>query len=83
MPEKFTNKEISLTYFKLEKQIIGEKNQHIGQFQCRCGIKRSQDLAKGYQNLISHIKTEHLDYLEVMQSRSQTGQMDKFRVETN
>lgn len=37
-------------------------------FRCRCGVERTQNIKKGYQNLASHIKEHHNDWQDIMES---------------
>jgi hypothetical protein len=41
----------------------------ITTFKCQCGTERSQDLKKGYVNLVSHIKTQHPDWNITMDTK--------------
>jgi len=64
---KYSSKEISATFF--EGIASSETSKSSNKFKCKCGVTRSQDLKKGYINLISHIKTNHPDWEEVMSSK--------------
>ena len=55
----FTNKQIVEFYFK---------TQADGSFKCRCGKLRKQAKSAGFQNLISHIFSDHKDYVADMTS---------------
>ena len=55
----FTNKQIVEFYFK---------TQTDGSFKCRCGKLRKQAKGAGFQNLISHVFSDHKDYVADMTS---------------
>ena len=64
----YSSKELATTYFEeIESKEVGNKT--VTTFKCRCGTKRSQDLKKGYVNLVSHIKNQHLDWQEIMNAK--------------
>ena len=60
---KYSSKSIATTFFQETETEIKE-TRTITTFQCQCGAKRSQDLKKGYVNLLSHIKDCHKDVVE-------------------
>ena len=69
---KFDSKAIAATFF--EKVSSEEKgNATITKFKCQCGAQRTQNLKKGYQNLISHIKDQHKNWEEIMESKHLEG----------
>ena len=76
----YTTREIVSTFFEgLPKDSKGGKGeQTISKFTCSCGTTRSQDLKKGLTNLISHIKSDHKDWEEVMKSKKKTGPQSLF-----
>ena len=64
----YSSKQLAATFFEeLNSKKVGEKS--ISTFKCQCGISRSQDLKKGYVNLVSHIKSQHPDWKEIMDSK--------------
>ena len=69
---KFDSKAIAATFFE---KIGSEENGGITitKFKCQCGITRAQNLKKGYQNLISHIKDQHSNWEEIMKSKHLEG----------
>ena len=72
MTIKFASKQIAATFF--EKVSSEEKgNVTMTTFKCQCGVKRSQNLKKGYQNLLSHIKGQHTDWQEIMKAKHLEG----------
>ena len=66
---KFESKAIAATFF--ERVSSEEKGgATITQFKCQCGIERTQNLKKGYQNLVSHIKGHHKNWEDIMESKN-------------
>lgn len=64
----YTTREIATTFFEdVPKNSKGEQTNF--KFKCSCGTTRTQDLKKGLTNLISHIKNDHKDWEEVMNSK--------------
>jgi hypothetical protein len=64
----YSSKELVATFFE-EIESNEVNNKTITTFKCQCGTKRSQDLKKGYVNLVSHIKNQHLDWQPIMESK--------------
>jgi hypothetical protein len=64
----YTTREIVRTFFH-DVPLKGQGEQTQTKFQCTCGTTRTQDLKKGLTNLISHIKNDHLDWEQVMNSK--------------
>lgn len=64
----FSSKSIATTFFE-ETTIAMKGTRTITTFVCKCGVTRSQDLKKGYVNLLSHIKENHLDWEDIMKSK--------------
>ena len=65
---KYESKAIAATFFE-EISSEEKSNKTITKFKCQCGTIRSQDLKKGYVNLISHIKDQHKDWESIMESK--------------
>jgi hypothetical protein len=64
----YTTREIVTTFFQdVPNNSKGEQTN--SKFKCSCGVSRTQDLKKGLTNLISHIKNDHKDWEEVMNSK--------------
>ena len=65
---KFESKVIAATFFE---KVTSKKNGNktITTFKCQCGTVRNQNLKNDYQNLVSHIKDQHQDWEEIMQSK--------------
>ena len=64
----YSSKQLAATFFEeIDSKQVGSKT--ITTFKCQCGTERSQDLKKGYINLISHIKNQHPDWNHIMDSR--------------
>ena len=61
----YTNKEIARHYFVATS--VPEM------YQCVCGQLRKQAAKTGYGNLVSHVKTNHKDYKEQIQSKICAG----------
>jgi hypothetical protein len=55
---KFESKAIATTFFE-KVSSIEKGSVTITKFKCQCGTERTQNLEKGYQNLVSHIKESH------------------------
>ncbi len=65
----FDSKTIAFTFFeKISSEQKGDST--VTKFKCQCGIQRTQNLKKGYQNLISHIKEQHPNWEEIIQSKN-------------
>jgi hypothetical protein len=62
----FDAKKKCATFFKEIGTVRKNKDVLITTFKCQCGITRTQDLKKGYSNLISHIYSQHPDWQEIM-----------------
>lgn len=54
------------------------KTPHDGNelWKCRCGKFRKQNLKKGYQNLISHVKSNHPEYLNIFHEEQGNSQLE-------
>jgi hypothetical protein len=65
---EYSSKSLATTFFERvdSKEINGKT---ITTFKCQCGISRSQDLKKGFVNLVSHIKSQHPDWQGVMDAK--------------
>ncbi len=76
---KFESKEIVATFYQ---QISQEEKGHvlITKFKCQCGNTRTQNLKKGYGNLISHIKEQHTDWEKIMEAKrlNSSSKLTKF-----
>ena len=69
---KFDSKVIAFTFFE-EVSSIEKGSVTITKFKCQCGTERSQNLKKGYQNLVSHIKENHKNWENIMESKALEG----------
>lgn len=63
---EFKAKELTNVYFKVTGTKVDDKGKVISTLKCECGNTRNVDLKKGYTNLVSHIKSQHKDWQEVM-----------------
>ncbi len=68
LPMSFTAKEIAFTFYN-KKQEFTKGTRKMAVYVCRCGVERTQEICKGYSNLLTHIQTAHPDYLNVMESK--------------
>jgi hypothetical protein len=68
----YATREIVRTFFH-DVPATSKGEQTKSKFQCTCGISRTQDLKKGLTNLISHIKNDHEDWEQVMNSKKKDG----------
>ena len=74
---KFDSKDIAATFFE-EVSSVEKGNATITKFKCQCGTPRSQNLKKGYQNLISHIKDSHKNWEQIMEDKQGNSKISKF-----
>jgi len=65
---KFESKAIAATFFE-SVSFVENGKVTITKFRCQCGVERTQNLKKGYQNLVSHIKEHHNNWQEIMASK--------------
>jgi len=73
----YTTREIVNTFFEdVPKNSKGEQTTY--KFKCSCGTTRTQDLKKGLTNLISHIKIDHTNWMEVMNSKKKDHPVSLF-----
>ena len=75
---EYSSKQLATTFFE-EIESKQEGSRTITTFKCQCGTTRSQDLKKGYVNLLSHIKNQHPDWKDIMDSKKmQIDQQNPF-----
>ncbi len=67
-PRKWDSKDLAFTFFENESSMEKVGNT-ITRFKCNCGVVRTQNLKKGFTNLISHIKEQHPDWEDIMQNK--------------
>ena len=73
----YTTREIVNTFFEdVPKNSKGEQTTY--KFKCSCGTTRTQDLKKGLTNLFSHIKIDHTNWMEVMNSKKKDHPVSLF-----
>jgi hypothetical protein len=64
-----TTKQLVSTFFTKEsEEQVGDKL--LITYVCSCGRKRVQNPKTGYGNLVSHIKTDHKDWEEIMKAKN-------------
>ena len=68
MSSPYSSKELAATFFE-ESGSKEDGSKIITIFKCQCGTTRLQNLKKGYVNLVSHIKDQHPDWKEIMDSK--------------
>ena len=76
---KYETKAVAATFFeKISSKEDGNKT--ITTFKCQCGTVRNQDLKKCYVNLISHIKDQHPEWQQTMESKhlEENSKIDQF-----
>ena len=73
----YTTREIVTTFFE-DVPINSKGEVSNSKFKCTCGTTRTQDLKKGLTNLISHIKNDHKDWEEVMNSKKKDQPVSLF-----
>jgi hypothetical protein len=66
---KFESKAIAATFFE-QVSSVENGNVTVTKFRCHCGVERTQNLKKGYQNLVSHIKEHHNNWQDIMTSKT-------------
>ena len=64
---KFESKAIAATFFQ-KVSSVENGNVTITKFRCHCGVERTQNLKKGYQNLVSHIKLKAKSQLNCLKN---------------
>jgi hypothetical protein len=74
---KYSSKEIAATFFQ-ETGTETKGARTITLFECQCGTTRSQELKKGYVNLLSHIKESHKDWEQIMASKNNQSSIMQF-----
>jgi hypothetical protein len=63
-----TTKQLVSTFFTKESE-HHDGGKLLITYRCSCGRKRVQNPKTGYGNLVSHIKTEHKDWEEIMKAK--------------
>ncbi|KAF1775219.1 Ribonuclease H-like domain [Phytophthora cactorum] len=62
----FTNRQVATFYFQ---QVLYAQDEPVaGYFRCRCSRVHQQAPRTGYSNLVSHVRSQHPDFEEVMGS---------------
>ncbi|ETO80584.1 hypothetical protein F444_04977 [Phytophthora nicotianae P1976] len=62
----FSNKQIAQFYFR---PVLDDQEEPIpAYFRCCCSVVHQQAPRIGWSNLAQHVKTQHLDYAEIMRA---------------